>query len=454
MHTQQFQVIFVIVLVNHISGLAFEEHNFQADVINNCTNSTCIHTYEQVYKSFTNSENSYNISYALYPGRLKASSVNVFVNLSGLGPNKTKTSTPAQYTWSMSCLYATIPSPVLEVLSLGAILVTPRTQYLNLQIPPFCCNVSEDKEERKRIIDEMLTRAIADLQDMAMSPGIRNPELNTAECVTQGHEPNIDNPGVSHYIRPILWCSFVSVMLLGPIIARFVLSFLGNGNGEGPLIFSATIIFIVFLVSDFGLIIFLIINPGLKNIPLEISIPVVCIVLEGIVLYLIQYCRFKCGICSEPKKRSCIFLLCINLLSYHLCWLIVGIMINPAWGLTVLFIACFVVVALLFSGGQICDSQNDSSPIYRFLMFFSALCGLSLVGALAVLAGQTFYGRETAEDVIKTGLLYIVGVISWIFKKEYSNPTSPTQTDQVTNNPSSSRSLLEQRDEVELNETN
>jgi len=99
----------------------------------------------------------------LYPGRLKASSVNVFVNLSGLGPNKTKTSTPAQYTWSMSCLYATIPSPVLEVLSLGAILVTPRTQYLNLQIPPFCCNVSEDKEERKRIIDEMLTRAIADV---------------------------------------------------------------------------------------------------------------------------------------------------------------------------------------------------------------------------------------------------------------------------------------------------
>lgn len=60
-------------------------------------------------------------------------------------------------------MYATIPSLVLEVLSFGAILVTARTQYLNLQIPSFCCNVSEDKEGRKRIIDEMLTRAIADV---------------------------------------------------------------------------------------------------------------------------------------------------------------------------------------------------------------------------------------------------------------------------------------------------
>ena len=54
---------------------------------------------------------------------------------------------------------------------------------------------------------------------MAVSPGIRDPELNTAECVIQGHKPNIDAPGVSPYIKPILFCSFFSVMLLGPIIA-------------------------------------------------------------------------------------------------------------------------------------------------------------------------------------------------------------------------------------------
>lgn len=163
MYTEQFQVILAIFL--HINGLTFGRHSSQADVIDNCTSSTsCIHNYEQVYQSFTKSDNSYNISYALYPGRLKPSSVHVFVNVYGLGPNKfIKNSTPAKYTWSMSCLYATIPSVVLEVLSLGAILVTLRTQELNLQIPLFCCNVSENKEDRKRKIDEMLTRAIADV---------------------------------------------------------------------------------------------------------------------------------------------------------------------------------------------------------------------------------------------------------------------------------------------------
>ena len=275
-----------------------------------------------------------------------------------------------------------------------------------------------------------------------MSPGIRNPELNTAECVTQGHEPNISDPGVSHYVKPILWCSFVSVLLLGPIIALFLLDFLEIDHWKRPMIYSSNVLFSVFLISDVALIIVICRtqNPGLK-----IYIPVVCtcIILEGIVLYSIQYCCSKCKICDEPKKlftHCFIFKPCINLLLYHLCWVIVGIILNPAWGLTVLFIVCFVVVALLFSLGQICDTDNNSSCIYRFLVFFSAFCGLGLVGALAVLAGQSFYGRETAEDVIKTGLFYVVGVIFWIFKKEGSNDNpnnnrsnSPTQSDQVTN---------------------
>ena len=70
---------------------------------------------------------------------------------------------PATYTWSMSCLYAAVPAVVLEFLSLGSILVTPRTQELNIHIPLFCCNVSENKEERKTIIEEMLTRILAEV---------------------------------------------------------------------------------------------------------------------------------------------------------------------------------------------------------------------------------------------------------------------------------------------------
>ena len=208
-----------------------------------------------------------------------------------------------------------------------------------------------------------------------MSPGIRDPELNTAECVIQGHKPNIDAPGVSPYIKPILFCSFFSVMLLGPIIAFIAFDLLENElgkencvccakelpdddskfkycccnkraacyNREGPLICSANLLCHFLLLIELIIVLILCFSNILefKNVPLEISIPVVFIILEGIVLCVFQLCS-KCGFCDEAKKisfyRKCVFITCINLLSYHLCWLIVGIMLNPAWGLTVLFI--------------------------------------------------------------------------------------------------------------------
>ncbi|XP_068753938.1 uncharacterized protein [Montipora capricornis] len=374
----------------------------------------------------------------------------------------------------MSCLYATIPSVVLEVLSLGAILVTPRTQELNLQIPLFCCNVSEDKEDRKRKIDEMLTRAIADLQDMAKSPGIRDPDLNTAECVVQGHKPNIDAPGVSPYIKPILWCSFFFVMLLGPIVTFIVFDLLENKPGkenciccanelpvydaskfkfkyccynkraacynrEGPLICSANLLchFLLLIELIIVLIIYFSNSLEFKNVPHEIFIPVACIIFEGIPLCVVQLCS-TCGFCDDAKKisfyRKCIFITCINLLSYHFCWLIVGIMLNPAWGLTVLFIVCFVGVASFFSLQQICveiSKRNFMQPCLTIPAIFVSLC---LVAVITVLAGQSFSGRETANDVMKTVLLYVVGGIWWMLKKDRSTSSDQNNRNRNQNN--------------------
>ena len=159
------EVLFVIVL--HINVLVSAQQISQADIINECINSTdstpCSHTYEQLYQSLAKSENSFNISYALYPGGSKLSSVRVLVNV--YGPNKTMDSTPAAYTWSMSCLYSAFPPYVLEVLSLGSILVKDRTQELNIHIPLFCCNVSGNREKRKEKIDGFLTTVLSEVRN-------------------------------------------------------------------------------------------------------------------------------------------------------------------------------------------------------------------------------------------------------------------------------------------------
>ena len=144
-------MFFILFLIK--AALISVHHCTKADIIKVCINHPpCIETYANIYNALTSDDNSFNIESALYPATLP-SSVRVFVNV--YGPNKTDNSTTdTKYTWSINCLYAAFPARVLEVLSLGSILVTPRTQELNITIPQFCCNVSVEK--RQKMIKDVL----------------------------------------------------------------------------------------------------------------------------------------------------------------------------------------------------------------------------------------------------------------------------------------------------------
>ena len=282
---------------------------------------------------------------------------------------------------------------------------------------------------------------------MAKSPGIRDPDLNTAECVIQGHKPNLEAPGVSPYIKPILWCSFFFVMLLGPIATFIVFHMLENRPGEENCKHAACsanllchfllLIELIVLIICFSKIL------EFKNVPHEIYIPFSCIILEGIVLCVVQLpstcstCS-TCKFCDDARKisfyRKCIFITCINLLSYHACWLIIGIMLNPPWGLTVLFIVCFVGVASFFSLQQICVAISEGNFIQPCLTIPVIFVSVCLVAVITVLAGQSFNGRETANDVMKTVLLYVVGLISWMFKRDRSTSSRQSMPEPNQNN--------------------
>jgi len=102
----------------------------KADGTRSCTNFTyCIGSYADIYKSLTSEDNSFNIESALYPA-MKPSSLVVKAKIFG-----TNYTSVANYTWSINCLYVAFPAEVLQVLSFGSILVTPRTQHLNVCIP-------------------------------------------------------------------------------------------------------------------------------------------------------------------------------------------------------------------------------------------------------------------------------------------------------------------------------
>ena len=289
-----------------------------------------------------------------------------------------------------------------------------------------------------------------------MNPKLRDSRLNTAECVIQGHEPNINAPGMSPYTRPILLCSFYSVLLLGPIIAFFALDWLGNkpgkegyvccvkiseeearnennvicnrklitySNREDAAIFSAKFLCNCLLPTEI-VAIFVVTFYLANSVPEDIYvIPV--IIVEGFVICIVQCCA-KCDFCGEAKKitiyRRSSFIACSNLILYHFFWLVIGIMINPPWGLTVLLIVCFVGVAAFYSVNAIRDAEDT---IHRCLIFPAAFVGLCLAVVLTVLAGQSFSGRETADDIVKTVLLFAVGRISWMYWKDRTTSVKP-----------------------------
>ena len=79
------------------------------------------------------------------------------------GPNGTQSpkSNACKYTWSTNCLFVALPAAFLQVMSFGSIIVSPRTQHLNLTLPSFCCNVSEDK--REKMIEDVIVEVSVNL---------------------------------------------------------------------------------------------------------------------------------------------------------------------------------------------------------------------------------------------------------------------------------------------------
>ena len=303
------------------------------------------------------------------------------------------------------------------------------------------------------------------MQDLAISPGIQDPRLNTAECVIQGHQPNIDATGVNSYIRAILYCSLVSVILIGPILGFLSLNVLENYStkkgkcrkynvkccakrqrdgaleqeptnilcvacykGEDPFVRAAEYTCFLLLLTDI-LITLIVVRDVLFN-HTEIYIPILLItcICEGVVIGLVQCCAVLCCYFCEDSKETSLFrrfvvMTSANIIVYHLIWLIVGIMVNPTWGLTVLAVACFVIVALFCTIYVICNASKESF-CHSFCVSIPSFVGLCLVVSLTVLAGQSFYGRETTGEILKTALFYVVGGLTWLFGKGFLSSSS------------------------------
>ena len=254
------------------------------------------------------------------------------------------------------------------------------------------------------------------LQDLAVSPGLRDPRLNNAECVIEGHKSDIKATGRSGYIRAILWCSCSFVLAACPLMCSLIEQYrqkaCPNTAKAVCILFSVlAILGSIILITSLGLSIYYIHK---DKTPPDIIIAVLLIFLQSVGVFF--YRRVNIG---DVSTYSFVYgTTCASVTSYCSCWMLIGIMLNPTWGLTVTLIICFTCAAFTYAVyTYLTETQR------KLQSGFLCVCGVLAVIFLAfviVFAGQSYNGRETADETLKTALLSALGAfVSWLSWKRF-----------------------------------
>ena len=314
------------------------------------------------------------------------------------------------------------------------------------------------------------------LQDLADSPGLQNPSLNTAECITEGHEPNLTDKGRRAYIITTMWLSFIFSVFLGPWVATITVVSFKNFRAESSTMFSALIFVSVFLfLVEVGLFI----TAGVLLFA-QSGGPIKCHILA--ILLIIPLSGLSFGCCFKPKTgnqdnqnnqnnndnnnqnnqnnndnnnqnnqnnnnnnnqnspispaaRIVIYLLA-PMTCYHFCWIVIGVMMNALWGVFVVLLVCVVIVVLVFIVSNFFQQLEDKFYKLATLYLSLILPFLSLI-TLVILNGQSFFEKDTTDSIVKTVILSVItAVISWtVLPREGNGPANEPEGNGPGNEP-------------------
>lgn len=238
------------------------------------------------------------------------------------------------------------------------------------------------------------------LQDLAVSPEIRDPSLNTAECVIQGHQPSFETTGRSFHIRAMLWLSMLFVIFSGPLLAKvlldlYVQSTLSVNTGKKAVM----VMFLLFNnllhpFTSFFFAFFLVVQ--VIKLSLESCFDLVGIIVCIIVSSTVESFFFAKWTGFPFHFPSFLSLLCgTNVISYTCCWMVIGFKINPTWGLTVVPFIIFFSAAVTYATYLYFEVIFPTG--YDFNLNNTKLCGRVFVYRLTLIGRRD--NRQTTEDI-------------------------------------------------------
>ena len=182
-----------------------------------------------------------------------------------------------------------------------------------------------------------------------MSPTIRDPSLNTAECVIQGHKLDFATTERSIHIRVMLGLSMAFALCSGHVLAAFMKT-LQNRNQTTckAICFSFKVMSILSILDilfalGYSIYYWVCYKPTFLDTTVILSLTIILSALQC-------FCNSKS--------------LGATAISYILCWLIIGIRINPTWGLTIALFVISVSAAVTYAEYiylEVLDSNGNSN---------------------------------------------------------------------------------------------
>ena len=277
------------------------------------------------------------------------------------------------------------------------------------------------------ILTNFISLLVLQLQDLAMLPAIRDPSLNTAECVIKGHDPNFEARGRSPYIRAVLWLSLIFVIVSGPSLAKYVrdLEELSKDNNYEKKNTVKAVCFSFYLLSIPGSLLIIV---ALVLAIVYRGTDIIAILALIIVVSLGEFTYIMHKMCENKEEGAWCFLKIFggHAISYIFCWIVTGIRINPTWGLTIALLVISVFAAVTYAKYLYLeefpeDSNNRATvaenPDRRVAQAFLICCCLAvlILFLIVIFAGHSSSEKEMdVDEVLKTTSLYfITAFIAW-----------------------------------------
>lgn len=216
-----------------------------------------------------------------------------------------------------------------------------------------------------------------------------------------------------------MWLSFIFAFFLSPWLAIYTLIYFDNVKPHEKALYNALKwVSVTMLIVELGLFLAAAVLSARSKAPFKCHILSILtiIMLEGLIA------GGSCFLAKIPKLNNCkcvalqiIIFMLASMTSYHFCWVVIGVLMDTLWGVTVFLFICVVIVVLIFVlYSYFCTFQHSG--------FKSAICYLPLLlpvvslVTIVILNGQSFFSvKDTTDGIMKTVILSVItAIMSWM----------------------------------------